>query len=70
MNDLDGWIELPERPGYRCKIFKYGNVTVRTFRPILSDTERQRREQQIMSSVGRILRKYDNLEDENETNAS
>ena len=63
MSDTDGWIELPERPGYRCKIFKYGNVTVRTFRPILSDKDRQRREQQIMSSVARILRNYDGLEE-------
>ena len=64
MSDTDGWIELPERPGYRCKIFTYGNVTVRTFRPILSDKDRQRREQQIMSSVARILRNYDGLEEE------
>ena len=63
MSDTDGWIELPERPGYRCKIFTYGNVTVRTFRPILSDKERQRREQQIMSSVARILRNYGGLEE-------
>ena len=63
MSDTDGWIELPERPGYRCKIFTYGNVTVRTFRPILTDKERQRREQQIMSSVARILRNYGGLEE-------
>ena len=63
MSDTDDWIELPERPGYRCKIFTYGNVTVRTFRPILSDKDRQRREQQIMSSVARILRNYDGLEE-------
>ena len=63
MSDTDDWIELPERPGYRCKIFTYGNVTVRTFRPILSDKDRQRREQQIMSAVGKILRNYDGLEE-------
>ena len=63
MSDTDIWIELPERPGYRCKIIQNGNITIRVFRPILNDVERHRRERQIMSSVGRILRKYD-FEDE------
>ena len=59
MCDTDVWIELPERPGYRCKIIQQGNITIRVFRPILSDAERHRRERNIMSSVGRILRNYD-----------
>ena len=59
MCDTDVWIELPERPGYRCKIIQQDNITIRVFRPILSDVERQRRGKQIMSSVGRILAKYD-----------
>ena len=63
MSDTDSWVVLPERPGYRCKLIKHGNITIRVFRPIMTDTERQRREQQIMSSVGRILRNYDGLEE-------
>ena len=67
--DTDNWVELPERPGYRCKVIQHGNITIRVFRPILTDAERKRREHQIMSAVGRIIRKYDDLEEENETNA-
>ena len=68
MSDADDWEVLLERPGYRCKIIQHGNVTIRVFRPILTDSERKKRERQIMSAVGRILSKYDNLEEENETN--
>jgi hypothetical protein len=63
MSDTDSWVELAERPGYRCKLIKHGNITIRVFRPILTDTERQKRERQIMSSVGRILRQYDDFEE-------
>ena len=42
MSDTDSWVELPERPGYRCKLIKHGNITIRVFRPILTDKERQR----------------------------
>ena len=62
MSDTDSWVELPEYPGYRCKLIKHGNTTIRVFRPILTDKDRQRREQQIMSAVGKILRNYDGLE--------
>lgn len=64
MMETDNWVELPERPGYRCKLIERGNITIRVFRPILTDAERQKRERQIMSAVGRILRKYDDLEEE------
>lgn len=63
MSDTDCWVELPEHPGYRCKLIQRGNITIRVFRPIMTDTERKRCEQQIMSAVGRVLRKYDNLEE-------
>ena len=59
MNDTDGWVVLPERPDYRFKLITQGNITIRIYRPILTDAERKKREHQIMSSVGRILRKYD-----------
>ena len=59
MNDTDDWDVLPERPDYRCKLITHGNITIRIFRPILTDEQRNKREHQIMSSVGRILRKYD-----------
>ena len=61
--DIDDWVELSECPGYKCKVVQHGNVAIRVFRPILTDTERKRREHQIMSSVGRVLRKYDDLEE-------
>ena len=64
VNDTDDWLESTDRPGYRYKLIKNGNVTIRVFRPILTDSERKRRERQIMSAVGRILRKYDDLEEE------
>lgn len=70
VNDTDDWVESTDRPGYRYKMIKHGNVTIRVFRPILTDAERKSREQQIMSAVGRILRKYDDLEEDDETNAS
>ena len=63
MSDTDCWVELPEYPGYRCKLIQRGNTTIRVFRPILSDTVRKRREEQIMSAVGRILSKYHNSEE-------
>lgn len=63
MSDTDIWVELPEHPGYRCKLINRGNITIRVFRPILTDAGRKRREQQIMSAVGKILSNYDDLED-------
>ena len=65
MSDTSCWVELPDHPGYLCKTIQRGNTTIRIFRPIMTDTERKRREQQIMSTVGRILSKYNNLEETN-----
>ena len=65
MSDTSCWVELPDHPGYLCKTIQRGNTTIRIFRPIITDTERKRREQQIMSAVGRILSKYNNLEETN-----
>ena len=63
MSDTENWVELPEFPGYRCKIIERGNISIRVFRPLLTDAERKKREHQIMSAVGRILSKYDGLEE-------
>ena len=63
MSDTDYWVELPEYPGYRCKLIQRGNTTIRVFRPIMTDTARKRREQQVMSVVGKILSKYKDLEE-------
>lgn len=65
MSDTSCWVELPDHPGYLCKTIQRGNTTIRIFRPIMTDAERKRREQQIMSTVGRILSKYNNLEETN-----
>lgn len=62
MSGTDCWVELPEHPGYRCKLIQRGTITIRVFRPILTETGRKRREQQIMSAVGKTLSKYSNLE--------
>ena len=68
MSDTDHWVESTDRPGYRYKVIKYDNVTIRVFRPILTDVERKRREQRIMSALGRILRNHNELlEETNET---
>ena len=58
MSNIDNWAESTDRPGYRYKVIKYDNVTIRIFRPILTDAERKQREQQIMSALGRILRNH------------
>ena len=67
MSEKSCWVELPEHPGYLCKTIQRGNTTIHIFRPIMTDTERKRREQQIMSAIGRILIKYDDLVEPNET---
>ena len=59
MSVTDSWEVLPDHPGYRCKLIKHGNTTIRVFRPILTDAERKKRERQIMSSITRTLRNYD-----------
>lgn len=38
-------------PGYRTKIIQVGNVTVEINRPILSDEERRKRENQVKNAL-------------------
>ena len=56
MSDTDGWIELPERPGYRCKIIQNNNAITRIYKPILSDEERARRMERIRQAARDLVK--------------
>ena len=45
------WTDSPE--GYRTKTIKRGNVTVKIYRPILTDEERAKREGQVVNTLSR-----------------
>ena len=38
-------------PGYRTKVIRVGNATVEINRPILTDEERRKREQQVIDAL-------------------
>lgn len=38
--------------------YKYGNVTVHVHRPVLTPTEKARREQQVKDTMSRAMREY------------
>ena len=45
---------------YLFKTVTHGNVTINTYRPILTEQERKKREKEIMEALARVLRKYPN----------
>jgi hypothetical protein len=47
-----------ENIGYISKTVKYGQVTVTIRRPILDDSEREKRAKQITERLGHSLRDY------------
>jgi hypothetical protein len=54
----EGWEISEERPGYRVKHMKYKNATIELYRPILSDEEREKREQQLIEYIAPIVAPY------------
>ena len=46
-----------EIPGYQTKIVQVGNCTVRIHRPILSEQERARRENQVRDALRGLIKK-------------
>ena len=50
MTESDGWV-TGIREGYRTKTIKVGNATIEIHRPILTDAERTRRENQIKDAL-------------------
>ena len=50
MNANDGWV-TGIREGYRTKVIKAGNATIEIHRPILTDAERIKRENQIKDAL-------------------
>lgn len=46
----DGWV-TGIHEGYRTKVIRSGNATIEINRPILSDAERQRREEEVKQGL-------------------
>ena len=46
------------RPGYLTKTLQHGNCTIVVHRPILSDVERVRREQEVVTVMASAMRDY------------
>lgn len=50
MNTSDGWV-TGIREGYRTKVIQSGNATIEIHRPILTDAERIKRENQVRDAL-------------------
>ena len=50
MTETDGWV-TGIREGYRTKTIQVGNATVEIHRPILTDAERTKRENQVIDAL-------------------
>ena len=46
----DGWV-TGIREGYRTKVIQVGNATIEIHRPILTDVERSKRENQVKDAL-------------------
>ena len=55
---ISDWTESTERPGYKIKVIKHGEATVRIFRPILDEAERKKREDHLKRVAEAALRDY------------
>lgn len=58
MDTMTQWAPSPEHPGYREKVIKKGNVTIRILRPELSEQERMQREKHLKRVAETTLRDY------------
>ena len=50
MTESDAWVE-GINPGYRTKTIKVGNCTIEINRPILTDEERLKREEEVKQAM-------------------
>ena len=50
MTESNAWVE-GINPGYRTKTIKYGNCTIEINRPILTDEERLKREEEVKQAM-------------------
>jgi hypothetical protein len=50
MKTSDGWV-TGIREGYRTKVIQVGNATIEIHRPILTDAERIKRENQVKDAL-------------------
>ena len=50
MEDTQGWM-TGIREGYRTKLIQVGNATIEIHRPILTDAERTKRENQVIDAL-------------------
>lgn len=50
MERTDGWV-TGIREGYRTKVIQVGNATVEIHRPVLTDAERSKREDQVKDAL-------------------
>lgn len=50
MKTSDGWV-TGIREGYRTKVIQSGNATIEIHRPILTDAERIKRENQVRDAL-------------------
>lgn len=50
MKASDGWV-TGIREGYRTKVIQVGNATIEIHRPILTDAERSKRENQVKDAL-------------------
>jgi hypothetical protein len=50
MTESNAWVE-GIYPGYRTKTIKYGNCTIEINRPILTDEERLKREEEVKQAM-------------------
>ena len=47
---MDGWV-TGIREGYRTKVIRVGNATIEIHRPILTEAERSKRENQVKDAL-------------------
>lgn len=50
MTETDGWV-TGIREGYRTKVIQVGNARVEIHRPILTEAERNKRENQVIDAL-------------------
>lgn len=52
------WAPSPDHPGYRVKIIKHGECTIRILRPELDEREQAKREAHVKAVAERVLSNY------------
>ena len=56
--DPEEWVESTEHPGYKMKVIKYGNCTIKVYRPELDKAERAKREAHVKRVAEKVLFDY------------